>query len=87
MAHQRGCTPSHIHKSKRCFCRYIGHVKYRLNTFYGLKLDMYNPLDTLESFKEFLGISDIFDVFMTPLMSDFFVILQCFATASDLGKE
>ena len=52
-----------------------------------LKLDMYNPLDTLESFKKFLGISDIFDVFKSSLMSHFFVILQCFATASELGKE
>ena len=46
------------------------------------KLDMHNSLDTLESFKKFGGISDIFDVFMTSSMSDFFVILQFLATAS-----
>ena len=43
---------------------------------------MYNPLDTLESFEKFWGIYDIFDVFMTSSMSEFFVILQFFATVS-----
>ena len=47
-----------------------------------LKLCMHNYLDTLESLKKFLGISDIFDGFMTSSMSDFFVILQFFATGS-----
>ena len=46
------------------------------------KLGMYNPLDTLESFKKFRGISDIFDVFMRSSMSNFFVILQFLATVS-----
>ena len=47
-----------------------------------LKLDMYNHLVTLESFKKFRGISNIFDVFMTSSMLDFYVILQFLATAS-----
>ena len=47
-----------------------------------LKLDIYNPLDTLESVEKFWGISDIFDVFITSSMSDFLVILQFLATAS-----
>ena len=47
-----------------------------------LKLGMFNHLDILEPFKKFWGISDIFDVFMTSLMLDFFVILQFVATAS-----
>ena len=47
-----------------------------------LKLDMYNPIDTLISFKKFWGISKALDVFMTSSMSDFFVILQFLATAS-----
>ena len=42
------------------------------------KLDMHNSLDTLESFKKFGGISDIFGVFMTS----FFVIYHFFATAT-----
>ena len=47
-----------------------------------LKPDMYNHLDTLESFKKFPGISGIFDVFMMmSSMSDCFVILQFLATA------
>ena len=49
-----------------------------------LKIDMYNLLDTLESFEKFGGISEIIDVFMTSSMSDFFVILQFLATASDI---
>ena len=47
-----------------------------------LKLGMYNHVDMSESFKKFWGISNIFDVFMTSSMSDFFVILQFLATAS-----
>ena len=47
-----------------------------------LKLDMYNYLDTLESFQIFCGISDIFDGFMASSMSDFNVILQFLATSS-----
>ena len=47
-----------------------------------LKLDMYNHLDAFQSRKKFRGISDIFDVFMTSSMSDFFVILQFLATGS-----
>ena len=47
-----------------------------------LKLCMHNYLDTFELLKKFLGISDIFDVLMTSSMSDFFVILQFFATSS-----
>ena len=47
-----------------------------------LKLCMHNNLDTLKSLKKFWGISDIFDGFMTSSMSDFFVILQFFATGS-----
>ena len=47
-----------------------------------MKLDIYNHLDTLELFKKFWGISDIFGGFMTSSMSDFFVILQFFATGS-----
>ena len=47
-----------------------------------LKLDMFNHLDMLEFFKKFWGIFDIFDVFMTSSMSQFFVILQFLATAS-----
>ena len=47
-----------------------------------LKLCMHNHLDTLESLKKFSGISDIFDGFMTSSMSDFFIILQFFATGS-----
>ena len=47
-----------------------------------LKFDMHNVLDTLQSFKKFCGIPDIFDVLMTSSMSDFFVILQFLATAS-----
>ena len=39
-----------------------------------LKLDIYNPLDTLESVEKFWGISDIFDVFMTSSMSNIYVI-------------
>ena len=54
----------------------------RFNTLYGLELDMYNHLDTLESFKKFRGISDNYDVFMTSSMSDSFVILQFLTTAS-----
>ena len=46
-----------------------------------LKLDMYSKLDTLESLKKFLGISNISNVFMTS-MSDFYVIFQFLATAS-----
>ena len=46
-----------------------------------LKFDMHNVLDTLQSFKKFWGIPDIFDVLMTSSMSDFF-ILQFLATAS-----
>ena len=47
-----------------------------------LKLGMYDYLDTLKSFKKFWDISNIFDVFMTSSMSDFFVILQFLATES-----
>ena len=47
-----------------------------------LKLDMYNDLDMLESFKKFLDTYDILDVFMTSSMSYFFVILQFLAKAS-----
>ena len=47
-----------------------------------VKLDMYTYLDTLKSLKEFGGISDIFDVFMTSSRTDFYVILQFCATAS-----
>ena len=47
-----------------------------------LKLDMYNYLDMLKSYKKFWGIFDIFDVFMTSSKLDFFVILQFFATVS-----
>ena len=47
-----------------------------------IKLDMYNDLDMLESLKKFLGISHIFDVFMTSSMSDFYVILQFLASLS-----
>ena len=46
-----------------------------------LKLCMYNHLDMLESSEKFCGISDIFDVFVTSSMSDFFVILQFLAAA------
>ena len=46
------------------------------------KLDMYKYLDTLKLLKKFRGISDILDVFMTPPMSDLYVILQFLATAS-----
>ena len=49
-----------------------------------LKLCMYNHLDTLESIKKLRGISDIFDAFMTSLVSDFSVLLQSFLTASVL---
>ena len=49
-----------------------------------LKPDMYNHLDTLESFKKFRGIFDVFDAFMTSSMSDFFVILQFLTTASGI---
>ena len=38
--------------------------------------------DKVESLKKFWGISDISDVFMTLSMSDFYVILPFFATAS-----
>ena len=50
-----------------------------------LKLNIYNPLDKLELFKKFGGISDIFDVFMTSSMDfslDVFVVMQFLATAS-----
>ena len=55
---------------------------YTLHKFWGVFLDMYNYLDTLELVRKFWGISNIFDVFMTSLMSDFLVILQFLATAS-----
>ena len=60
-----------------CVCA----IASRLNTL-DLKLDMCNYLWTSESLKKFRGISDIFDVFMTSLMSDFYVNLQFLATAS-----
>ena len=47
-----------------------------------LKLDMYNHKDTLQSSKELEGISDIFDVFTTLLMSGLYVISQFLATAT-----
>ena len=47
-----------------------------------IKCGMYNDLDTLESLKKFLGISDIFDVFMLSSMSDLYIILQFLATGS-----
>ena len=47
-----------------------------------LKLAMYHDRGTFESFKKFCGISDIDDVSMTPSMSDFYVVLPYFATAS-----
>ena len=46
------------------------------------KLCMYNHLDTLKLFKKFWGIFEIFDVFMTSSISDFYVILQFFAATS-----
>ena len=46
-----------------------------------LKLDMHSHLDMFESLKKILGISDIFDVFVTSSMLDFFIILQFLATA------
>ena len=45
---------------------------------------MYTHLDKFESLKKFWGISDIFDLFMTSSMWDFYVILQFLATASDI---
>ena len=52
-----------------------------------LKLDMNNHLDTLKLFKKFLGLFDIFDVFMASPMSDFFVILQFLTTTSFIKFE
>ena len=49
-----------------------------------LKLDMHSHLDMFESLKKILGISDIFDVFVTSSMLGFYVILQFLATASVL---
>ena len=53
-----------------------------IKTYMDLKIDMYNHIDTIKLFKKFWGISDIFDVFMTSLMSDLFVVLQFLATPS-----
>ena len=55
----------------------------RLNTLYGLET-LYLHLDTLESLKNFRGFSDVFDVFMTSSMSDFYVIFHCLDTASGI---
>ena len=46
-----------------------------------LKLGMYNHLEPLESLKMFWGISNIFEVFMTSSMSDFYITFQFLATA------
>ena len=43
---------------------------------------MYNLLVTLESLKKVWGLSDIFTVFVTSSVSDFYVILQYLANAS-----
>ena len=43
---------------------------------------MYNLLVTLESLKKVWGLSDIFIVFVTSSVSDFYVILQYLANAS-----
>ena len=43
---------------------------------------MYNYLDMLESLATLWGISDIYDLFMTSQVSDFYVILQLLATAN-----
>ena len=56
----------------------------RLSTLYGLETLHVQSSRHLGITQQVLGISEIFDVFMTSLVLDFFVILQFLATASDI---
>ena len=73
----KGRVPPFI--NPEVFFRHIGHGKWvnHLN----LKLSIYNDLDTLETLKKFWVVPDILDVFIMSSMSDFYIILQFFASS------